>query len=144
MRVGFIDPFKGRSESLHSVLNDWVPLLGRMMGPYRRLLWKRSSFLGPKCVWKPLLARMLFYSVSNPSLSYISWPIDTISIPYRSWSCSPTTHLVLLDLSLVTSACVFHYSVQACCSLVCHTVSFATTSVYWLSMWLKIYMDYFC
>ena len=55
-----------RSERLPSDCNDWVTLLlGRMTGRCRSFLWKKSSFPGPKCVWKPLLARMLFYSVSK-------------------------------------------------------------------------------
>ena len=116
-----------RSESLPSDRNDRVPLfLGRTTGPCRTLLWKRSSFSGPKCIWKPLLTRMLFYSLSNASLPYASQPIDTISTPSRSWSCSPTAHLVLLDLSRLKSACVRQADKgwlidwkSACVSIVC-------------------------
>ena len=37
----------------------------RTTGRCTRLLWKRSRFPCPKCIWKPLLVRMLFYSVSK-------------------------------------------------------------------------------
>ena len=42
----------------------------------------------------------------NTSQPYVSRPIDTTSIPSRSWSCSPATHLFLLDLSPVKSTWV--------------------------------------
>ena len=138
------------SERLPSDRDDRVTLLlGRTTSCCRRLLWKRSSFPGPKCVWQPLLARMLFYSVSKCFATYVSWPSNTISIPSRSWSCSPSTHLVLLGLSPVKSACI---SIVFRLVLISHAILLASQlqacylhlSVYRLTMQLKMYMDYFC
>ena len=88
------------------------------------------------------------YSAQYPNASqpYVSRPINTISVSSRSWSSSPATLLVLLDLK---SACV---SILCRLAVISRAILLASQlqacylhlNVYQLTMQLKMHMDYFC
>ena len=118
-----------RSGRLPSDCDDQVTLLlGRTTGPCRRFLWKRSSYPGPKCVWKPLLARMLFYSVSKCFAilhELTDWyHLDTIQ------KLELFSHHTFSPAGFKPSKISLRiHSVQACYNLTHHTASFKTASM---------------
>ena len=64
----------------------------------------------------------------NALQPYLSQPIDTISVSSRSWSCFSRHTLSPTGFKPSKISLCIH-SVQACCSLAHHTVSFTTASM---------------
>ena len=152
-----------RDASNHTILNcvhrlSWSIWNAPWKPPFWRW-WPRSSVVGKndgslqktpvkeeQLSWSKVRMKALVGEdailLSTQMLCYLMWV---------NWLIPSQYHLELELFSNPTfSPCkpskiiLCIHSAQACCSLVCRTVSFTTASLYRLSMWLKIYIDYFC